>query len=151
MAYTAPRTWTPGETVTASIMNTHVRDNITALANRAIVIGIGSAGGAEITTGVVAYVEIPVALDIQSWTLVSDVSGSLVIDVWLDTYANFPPTVADTIAGSEKPTLSTAQKNQDLSLSTWTTEIAAGSVLAFNVDSVTTIAQATLSIAVKID
>lgn len=28
MAWTAPRTWTTGEVVTASIMNTHVRDNM---------------------------------------------------------------------------------------------------------------------------
>ena len=28
MAYTAPRTWTNGELIDASIMNTHVRDNI---------------------------------------------------------------------------------------------------------------------------
>jgi hypothetical protein len=27
MAYTTPRTWTTGETVTAAMMNTHVRDN----------------------------------------------------------------------------------------------------------------------------
>lgn len=31
MAWTAPRTWVVGEVVTASIMNTHVRDNLTAL------------------------------------------------------------------------------------------------------------------------
>lgn len=28
MAWTAPRTWVAGETVTAAIMNTHVRDNL---------------------------------------------------------------------------------------------------------------------------
>lgn len=28
MAWTAPRTWTTGELVTAAIMNTHVRDNL---------------------------------------------------------------------------------------------------------------------------
>ena len=28
MAYTTPRTWTTGETPTATIMNTHVRDNM---------------------------------------------------------------------------------------------------------------------------
>lgn len=28
MAWTTPRTWTTGETVTAAIMNTHVRDNL---------------------------------------------------------------------------------------------------------------------------
>lgn len=34
MAWTTPRTWTPGEIVTASIMNTHVRDNLDDLDNR---------------------------------------------------------------------------------------------------------------------
>ena len=31
MAYTTPRTWTAGETVTATMMNAHVRDNMTDL------------------------------------------------------------------------------------------------------------------------
>ena len=31
MAYTTPRTWVAGETVTAALMNTHVRDNISYL------------------------------------------------------------------------------------------------------------------------
>jgi hypothetical protein len=31
MAWTAPRTWVDGETVTASIMNAHVRDNLLAI------------------------------------------------------------------------------------------------------------------------
>jgi hypothetical protein len=33
MAWTAPRTWVTGEVVTASQMNTHVRDNLNALAS----------------------------------------------------------------------------------------------------------------------
>lgn len=31
MAWTAPRTWSPGETVTAALMNAHVRDNMNVL------------------------------------------------------------------------------------------------------------------------
>jgi hypothetical protein len=31
MAWTTPRTWNPGETVTASLMNTHVRDQLNVL------------------------------------------------------------------------------------------------------------------------
>lgn len=31
MAWTTPRTWNPGETVTATIMNTHVRDNLNVI------------------------------------------------------------------------------------------------------------------------
>lgn len=109
----------------------------------AIAIEIGN-GDSVITTGVKGDIEIPFAMTITGWTLVADVSGSIVIDVWKDTYANFPPTVADTIAGSEKPTLSSAAKNQDLSLSTWTTSIAAGDILRFNVDSITTCKKITL-------
>ena len=143
MAWVAPRTWTAGETVTAALMNQHVRDNLNALEGKAIVVGMG---GLALLTGIVAYVEIPISMTITGWTLVADASGSLVIDVWKDTYANFPPLVGDSIAGTEKPTLSSVQKNQDLSLSTWTTGITAGDVLAINVDSVTTIIQATLTI-----
>ena len=32
MAWTIPRTWNPGETVTASLMNSHVRDNLNVVA-----------------------------------------------------------------------------------------------------------------------
>jgi len=103
-------------------------------------------GGAAITTGVKGYLEIPFAMTITGWTLVADQSGSIVIDVWKDTYANFPPTVADTIAGTEKPTLSSAQKNQDTSLTTWTTSVAAGDIIGFNVDSAATVTKVTLVI-----
>ena len=103
-------------------------------------------GGSVITTGEKGHLEIPFACTLTSWTLLADQSGSIVIDVWNDTYANFPPTVADTIAGSEKPTLSAAQKNQDLALGTWTTAVSAGDILAFNVDSASTVERITLSI-----
>lgn len=103
-------------------------------------------GGSAITTGVKGYVTIPYDCTITGWTLVADVSGSVVIDVWKDVYANYPPTVADTISGTEKPTLSSAIKNQDLSLSTWTTTVTAGDVIGFNVDSADTITRVHLII-----
>lgn len=103
-------------------------------------------GGSAITTGVKGYLEIPFDMTITGWTLMGDQSGSIVIDVWKDTYANFPPLDADSIAGSELPTLSTAQKNQDLALSTWTTSVTAGDILGFNVDSATTVTRVTLTI-----
>lgn len=103
-------------------------------------------GGSTITTGVKGYVTVPYAGTITQWTLLADQSGSIVIDVWKDTYANYPPTVADTIAGSEKPTLSAATKNQDTSLTTWTTAVTAGDVIGFNVDSATTVTRVTLVI-----
>ena len=102
--------------------------------------------GSAIASGSKVYLEVPFAFTITGWTLIADTTGSIVIDVWKDTYANYPPTGADTITGTEKPTLSSASKNQDLTLSTWTTSISAGDTLVFNVDSATTVTKATLVI-----
>ena len=103
-------------------------------------------GGSVITTGVKGYLEIPFACTITQVTTLADQSGSIVVDIWKDTYANFPPAVADTITASAKPTLSSAQKAQDSTLTGWTTAIAAGDILAFNVDSITTCERVTISI-----
>lgn len=108
----------------------------------------GTPGAGVLATGVRKYVPMPFACIVQEWTIVAEQSGSIVIDVWSDTYANFPPTVADTIAGSEKPTLTAAQKNQDLSLTTWTTFIPRNNVLGLNIDSVATVNYVCLTLGV---
>jgi hypothetical protein len=101
-------------------------------------------GGSTITTGVKGYVECPYAGTIVAATLLADQSGSIVIDVWKDTYANYPPDNADSITAAAPPTLSTATKSQDTTLTGWTTSITAGDVLGFNVDSATTVTRVTL-------
>ena len=110
-------------------------------------------GGAVITTGVKGFLEVPFACTITAATLLSTdaavTSGSIVIDIWKDTYANYAPTVADTITASAKPTLSSAIKSRDTNLTGWTTAIAAGDVLGFKVDSVTTVTRVTLSLTVQ--
>lgn len=106
-------------------------------------------GGSVITTGIKADVRVPYSGTITGWEIVANTSGSIVVDVWKDTYANFPPTVADTIAGTEKPTLSSATKNQDTVLSTWTTSVTAGDWIRFNVDSVSTVTRVHLSIQIE--
>ncbi len=96
-------------------------------------------GGSAITTGVKGYLSVPFACTINSWVILADQSGSIVIDLWKDTLANFPPTIADTITGSEKPTLSSATNNTDTNLTTWNTTVAEGDIIAFKVDSATTV------------
>jgi hypothetical protein len=103
-------------------------------------------GGSAITTGVKGYITVPYNGTITGWDIFGDTTGSIVVDVWKDTYANFPPTVADTIAGTEKPTLSSAVKNQDTNLTSWTTSVTAGDIVAFNVDSATTVTRVNLII-----
>lgn len=105
-------------------------------------------GGSAITTGVKGDLTVPFGCTINQVTLLADQSGSIVIDIWKDTYANFPPTVADTITASAKPTISAATKAQDGTLTGWTTSITAGDTLRFNVDSITTVTRVTLSLKV---
>ena len=106
-------------------------------------------GSNVITTGVKGFCEVAFDCIITAVRIVGDASGSIVVDIWKDVYANFPPTVADTITASAKPTLSTAQKAEDTTLTGWTKTIAAGSWLAFNVDSATTVKQVTLSLTLE--
>ena len=105
-------------------------------------------GGSALTTGVKGYITVPYNCTIISAITLADVSGSVVFDVWKDTYANYPPTVADTITASAKPTISSATKATDSTLTGWTTTCTAGDVLGFNVDSATTITRATLTLTV---
>jgi hypothetical protein len=107
--------------------------------------------GSAITTGVKGYLRVPYACTIQSAELVADQSGSIAIDIWRDTYANFPPTVADSIVASAKPTLSSAQKSQNTSLTGWTTTLTEGQYLAFNVDSASTVTRVALTLKVQKD
>lgn len=95
--------------------------------------------GSAITTGVKGYIEIPHAMTISQVTMLADQSGSAVVDIWKDTYANYPPTDADTITASAVPTISTATKSQDSTLTGWTTSVSAGDIIGFNVDSASTI------------
>jgi len=109
-------------------------------------------GGSAITTGLKMGLEIPFACTITQATtlgvLPAATNGSIVLDIWKDSYANHPPTVADTITAAAKPTIDGAQKAQDSTLSGWTTAIAAGDVLFVNVDSITTFTCVTLSLRV---
>jgi len=103
-------------------------------------------GGAVITTGVkYPGLQIDFNCDIKEVSLFANASGSCVIDVWKDTFANYPPTNADSITASAPPTLSTAQTSVDTTLVGWITTIGAGDILLFNVDSVATITSVTVS------
>lgn len=106
-------------------------------------------GGSAIATGAKGDVVIDFDCVIESVTLLADQSGSIVVDLWKDTYANFPPTVADTITASAKPTLSSAAKSQDTTLTGWTTAITAGQTLRVNVDSAATVTRVTLALKLR--
>jgi hypothetical protein len=103
--------------------------------------------GSVIATGEIdRNIYVPYDCTIDSVELVSDdgTSGSIVIDIWKDTYANLNPTDADSITASAPPTITTATKSQDATLTGWTTSLTKGDYLRLNVDSVTSMLYITL-------
>jgi len=63
-------------------------------------------------------------------------AGSIVVDIWSDTFSNYPPTVADTICAAAKPTITAAVKSADTTLTGWTKELSRGDGILPNIDSV---------------
>jgi len=105
-------------------------------------------GGSAITTGLKGFLEVPFNCTIVRSTLLADQTGSAVVNVWDAAYSSFPPTVSNKITASAPPTISSAVKAQDSTLTGWTTSLTSGDIIAFNVDSASTVTRLTLSLKV---
>ncbi len=157
--YQASRTrrdlnWVIDELATLRAIIEDHEDRITKLeaVTRGGVIGYTiDGGGAAITAGLKGYVPVPDKCTIQAWRIVGDQEGSIVVDVWKDTFANFPPTVDDSITGGEDIALSSADKAEGITLGAWTTSMNKGDWLAFNVDSASTVTRVTIALFVLYD
>ena len=98
------------------------------------------------STGVKYDLEMPFAGSFTAARLFADQTGSIVVDLWKNSYPNLPPTVADSICGSAKPTISSEIKSQNTTLTGWTTAFDVGDVIRVNVDSAATLTRATLAL-----
>jgi hypothetical protein len=106
-------------------------------------------GGSLPSTGLKGQLNIPVACTITGWVITADVSGSAVVDILRSTYAAFPTTVS--IAGTDKPTLVTAQSNEDLTLTGWgSVAIHAGDQIQFNLISAISVSRLNITLNVTI-
>lgn len=105
-------------------------------------------GADVIATGLHYGIEIPTNCVIDACRVLSldGTSGSIVIDIWKSTWANIPAENADSITASAPPTLSSATKSEDTTLTGWTKAITAGDWLYINVDSATDVKSVILSI-----
>lgn len=103
-------------------------------------------GGSALTTGVKGDIRFPFACTLTGWSLLADVSGAIKIDLWKDTYANFPPTNDDSITNGHEPEIAASGVSaEDTDIADWNGEaIAAGSILRINIDSVAAITRAVL-------
>jgi len=122
-----------------------------------VTIGVGvviDGGGEAISTGLYCWIQFPYNCTIKSVTLLGDQAGAIVVDIWKCSYADFDqsthPVDGDSITSASPPTISASGvKAEDSTLTSWTTAITAGDILAFNVDSCTTIERCTLTIVVE--
>src|SRR5208283_588397 len=108
-----------------------------------------SGGGQAISTGLAGWLQAEYAGTINSVTLICDQTGSIVVDVWKCTYAQWSPgthpVVGDSICSTYLPTVTSGVKYTDSTLTGWTTTINAGDIITFNVKSCTTTTLCTIA------
>jgi len=101
-------------------------------------------GGDEITAGIALDFRVPYNLEILAWSLLADQTGDILLDLWKDTFANYPPTIADTVVGTEPPEIIAGIKAELSPVTDWEAIWLKGECVRVNVDSVTDIARVTL-------
>lgn len=99
--------------------------------------------GSVITTGFKSFLIVPYNCTILGWTIIGDVSGDIVFDIWKDTTI---PTDADSIVSSQNPSVTASQLNSSSTINLWTTTLTQGDILGFNVDSINLMKKVTLTL-----
>jgi hypothetical protein len=92
-------------------------------------------GSSPVVPGSVVWLRIPFNCTLIESMLMADVPTTAVVDVWKDDSSAFPPTLADTITASDKPTLVNAVRVVDADIATWATSVAMGDVIMAVVES----------------
>lgn len=108
-----------------------------------------SSSGALTTPIADVYITVPFACRIKRVTVLTQGgNGSCVLDIWKDSYANFPPTVGDSITASAKPTISSGNKYQDTTLTGWSKDLALDDIVCVHLESTATFTMIQLNIEV---
>jgi hypothetical protein len=139
-----PTTATPGPATVTPVM-------LTQAAKRKVITVTFDGLGDAVTVNSYADWRAPWDYTIKKNSLLADQASESTIGVWKDTYAAFPPTVADSVVGGgTKPTLTGGvRKSEDATLSGWAVSGLAGDVLRFNVDTNSVATRLELSLEVE--
>jgi hypothetical protein len=143
-----PLGYTPASSVDISALDARVTVNeaeLDILDNGKIGLALDG-GGAVLTTGLKGYLSIPYSGVIDSWRIIADQSGSVVVDVWNASYANYPPVDGDSITAAAPPTLTSAIKDESSTLTGWSTTVSDGDIMGFSVDSASLVTWINLSL-----
>jgi hypothetical protein len=109
--------------------------------------------GSVLVTGVQPYFTMPYQGVITSAALVVSPSGSLSIDIWRTSYAQFDggvthPVASDSICGGNYLSITSGTKATS-NLNSWTLSFGQGDILAINIQSVSSVTSANLSLYVS--
>ena len=123
-------------TTTGLILNTRGATLAGVPSNNDIIPLSVDGGGLVIASNQIGWVRVPYDCRILQWTIMAQPAGSsIVFDIWKLPYANFPPTVTNSIVASDKPTLVSGITARGSALTDWDTAIHADDVLMFHIDS----------------
>jgi hypothetical protein len=101
------------------------------------------------TPGSKDWVSVPFDGTIVKRRLSADAVGDATVDVWRDTWSNFPPTIADTITASAKAALAGSVKTEDATLTGWSKNLSAGDVLMAKVDAASGVTRLVLELFIQ--
>lgn len=136
-----------GLTYTVSLNLVALAASITPLLPLAFAVEIEfDGGGAAIVAGLKCDISFPFNCTITGVRLLADQVGSIAFDLQRDSYTNFPPTGADTIVAAAPPTITAAQKSEDVTLAGWTKTITSGDTLRAVVQSAATVQKVTMAL-----
>lgn len=112
-------------------------------------------GGTDLTTGIKdTPVYLPYSGTVTGWQIMAYnasntlITTSCVVDVLSDTFVNLPLAGTDSIAGTEKPTLSSQSTNSDNTITSWSA-LTAGNYIQAEIESINT-GVAKVVIAIKV-
>lgn len=91
--------------------------------------------GSTIATGEKGDIVVPYSCTVASWMFFADQSTTTRIELWKDTFANYPPVAGDNVTGTgtNRPGTTATTHAQSSTLTGWTTSWSAGDILRVNV------------------
>lgn len=137
----------PGTVLTASIYN---QDHLVHISNayalnddvnlqHAVAVGLIIDGsGYPPDTGIKGDTPVPFDCEILGAFMTLDVVGDAVLDLWSAPFGDYPPTVADSITDASPLTISSDLTVADETMTGWTTELSEGSLIRWNLNSIST-------------
>jgi len=102
--------------------------------------GTFDGGGSAITDGSSVFVNVPYNGTISGAVLLADITGSVILDVWKGTYANYPLNTGHTAvtgANAVKLSINNDIKSQQSNFTGWNSQVSAGDIVGYKVNGIT--------------